>query len=465
MKKVIWLLFCSFVVLAGCSAKEETPKSAEAQTTAEKEPAKPTEQEESSETADSGFEPAVPEYYELEGVGRELTSVEKELLRKPGIYAGDRYDEQKVQEALRQLPGDLTKEEYLNEMLHLLGEDYQEGMKTYLTFDPTVKVDLERPDGNVEQPKLKKAHYAILIDASGSMKATVAGKTRMESAKEAVLDFAKQIPEDATVSMRVYGHKGSGNRADKELSCTSTESFYNGKFEEGAFREALNNVKPAGWTPIGLVLDTVKEDIPPEVDEAVVYVVSDGIETCGGDPVKAASGLVAGNIQTVVNIIGYDVDNEGQTLLKKVADAGNGEFIYVNSEKELKRYMKEQYEIIQQQWWEWKEAGKEDAWAQKEDLKELARTTKETLQEQVIREKERLVDARQFLRDTFDDNDSIIELSNYIIDKKVKKYNYVTMKGQELYNESIKNGQKEYHDVIKEGQKNYYETIQEKNKQ
>jgi len=465
VKKLIGLLLCSLIVLVGCSAKEEAPISAEAQTKAEKKPAKPTEQEDSSETGESGYEPAVAEYYEMEGVDRELTDVEKELLRKPGIYAGEQYDEQKVQEALRQLPGDLTKEEYLNEMLHLLGEDYYEGMKTYLTFDPTVKVDLERPDGKVEKPTLKKAHYAILIDASGSMKAKAGGKTRMESAKEAVLDFAKQIPEDATVSMRVYGHKGSGNRSEKELSCTSTESFYNGKFDEGAFREALGKVQPAGWTPIGLVLDTVKEDIPAEADEAVVYVVSDGIETCGGDPVKAASDLVAGNVQTVVNIIGYDVDSEGQNLLKKVADAGNGEFIYVNSEKELRKYMKEQYEIIQQQWWEWKEAGKEDAWTQKEDLKDAAWSAKETLKAQVIREKERLVDARQFLRDTFDDNDSIIQLSSYIIDQKVKKYNYVIMKGQELYNESIQNGQKEYHDVIKEGQKNYYETIQEKNKQ
>jgi len=36
----------------------------------------------------------------------------------------------------------------------------------------------------------------------------------------------------------------------------------------------------------------------------VVYVVSDGIETCGGDPVKAAEELHTSNIKAVVNISG-----------------------------------------------------------------------------------------------------------------------------------------------------------------
>lgn len=55
----------------------------------------------------------------------------------------------------------------------------------------------------------------------------------------------------------------------------------------------------------------------------------------------------------------------------RLAAAGNGEFIYVNSERELRKYMKEQYEVIKQQWLEWKEKGKKDAIEQKEDLKSL----------------------------------------------------------------------------------------------
>ncbi|MEV9641463.1 VWA domain-containing protein [Mammaliicoccus sciuri] len=458
MKKLLYGLFCSLVMLAGCSAKEE-PK-AQGQTQEEDEV-----QEKTVETEADAFEPTEPEYYEMEGVDRGLSDVEKDLLRKPGIYSGENYDEEKVNEAIDQWPEGLTVEQYLNEMLHLVGEDYYDGMKTFLTFDTSVEVDHTKPDEQVNEPTLKTAHYAILIDASGSMRAMAGGKTRMDSAKDAVLDFAKQIPKDATMSMRVYGHKGSGNQADKQLSCTSTENYYSGKFEEPAFREALGKVQPAGWTPIGLALETVKEDIPADAEEVVVYVVSDGIETCGGDPVKAAGDLVAGNIQTVVNIIGYDVDNEGQTLLKKVADAGNGEFIYVNSEKELRKYMRAQYKEIQKQWWEWKETSQKDAWDQKENLKELSFDTKETLQKQSVQEKERLKKARAYLKTKYKDSDAVIKLSNYLIEDQHRKYNYITQKGHELYNESIKNGHETYNQVIKEGHEKHNEAARKKHQQ
>src|SRR5690606_3377704 len=106
-----------------------------------------------------------------------------------------------------------------------------------------------------------------------------------------------------------------------------------GAFDKNKFQQSLDQIKPAGWTPIGLALETVKEDIPENSDDVVVYVVSDGIETCGGDPVKAAEDLVSADIETVVNIIGFDIDNEGQKLLKEVASAGNGEFTDVSSEQ------------------------------------------------------------------------------------------------------------------------------------
>src|SRR5690606_41378162 len=91
---------------------------------------------------------------------------------------------------------------YIEELKYMFTEDYHKEMETLLTFDSTIEVDIERPDESVDTPTLKTAHYAILVDASGSMAAKVGGKTRMEAAKEAVLEFAEQIPENATLSLR-----------------------------------------------------------------------------------------------------------------------------------------------------------------------------------------------------------------------------------------------------------------------
>lgn len=94
------------------------------------------------------------------------------------------------------------------------------------------------------------------------------------------------------------------------------EEIFQGRGEQvEKIKTVLEGIKPAEWTPIANALDSVKEDIDPETTDSVVYVVSDGIETCGGDPVKVAKELHQSEVKTVVNIIGFDVDNEGQKLL------------------------------------------------------------------------------------------------------------------------------------------------------
>lgn len=322
------MIFLTLTTLSACSEN----------TSSEKEP-EHAEKEETKETRQEYQEKKVS-YYKLENPARGLTAIEKELLRKPGKFSGDNYDEEKVNEELDKLPNDLTSQQYLDEMLYLLAEDFHKEVENYVNFDTTVDVDIAGPDETVNTPGLKQTHFAILIDASGSMKANVGGKAKMETAKEAVQEFAGNIPSNATISLRVYGHKGTGSDADKVLSCGSTENVYSGNYTQQEFGNALNTVQPAGWTPISLALDEVKNDIPEGTEDVVVYVVSDGIETCDGNPVQSAKNLSDANIKTVVNIIGFDIDNEGQQLLKEVATAGNGEFISVHSEQQLKEYMK-----------------------------------------------------------------------------------------------------------------------------
>ncbi|MBS4207823.1 VWA domain-containing protein [Bacillus sp. FJAT-50079] len=457
MNKRLFGIIIMLILLAACSSKDNESVKSEAE---------PSEQKETEEIQEeTGYEPKEIKYYEIHNANRELTDIEKELLRYPGIYSGDQYDENKVNEALEQLPDDLTKEQYLEEMIYLLSEDYHEEMETLVSFDSSVEVNIDRPDETVNSPTLKTAHYAILIDASGSMKAASGNKTRMEAAKAAVMEFAEQVPEDATISMRVYGHKGSGSDADKQLSCSSSENLYNGNFDKQEFQQSLDQVKPAGWTPIALGLETVKEDIPEGADDVVVYVVSDGIETCDGDPVKAAEELVAADIETVVNIIGFDVDDDaGQKLLKEVATAGKGEFTYVNSELDLKKYMRAQYEEIQEKWLEWKEEGKSKAFEIKEEKKELAFSTKESMKEKSNREKERMKTAQNYLKERFKDHGHpVFQMFSMIVDYSDAKWRYAVDTGNQAWRESVDSGNQQWRDYVDEGNKKINETIDKKN--
>ncbi|OYD06133.1 hypothetical protein CHM34_17925 [Paludifilum halophilum] len=115
----------------------------------------------------------------------------------------------------------------------------------------------------------------------------------------------------------------------------------------------MDRFQPTGWTPIAASMKEAKKDLLSAKDEEavnLVYIVSDGMETCGGDPVQAAKELNASDIQAVVNIIGFDVDNSGQKALRKVAEAGGGEYETVQNDKELRRYFDS---LNTEMWLEW----------------------------------------------------------------------------------------------------------------
>ena len=77
-----------------------------------KQPAEPKQEEKLA----NEYKPKEVKYFDIKMPDRELSEMEKELLRYPGKYSGDQYDEEKVKEALDQLPEDLTKEEYMEEL-------------------------------------------------------------------------------------------------------------------------------------------------------------------------------------------------------------------------------------------------------------------------------------------------------------------------------------------------------------
>jgi len=389
---------------------------------------------------------------------------EEILMGLPGRFADPNYDEKKVEEALEQLSNDMTADEYMEALLLLLAEDYRTYVTTFNNFDTEIKVDNERPDGGIALPSSKKLHISILLDASGSMGSKIKGISKMDSAKEAIQSFAEKLPENAEVSVRVYGHKGSGSQKDKELSCKSTEEIFQGRGDQAdQIKTVLESVNPAGWTPIANALDSVKEDIDPETTDSVVYVVSDGIETCGGDPVKVAKELNQSKVKTVVNIIGFDVDNEGQKLLRQVAVSGGGEFTSADDDESLKKILDKAYEKLRGEWVRWKEKGEGDANTQKEKKQGELNLTREAMQRFAVQEHDHLQAALEYLETKYGKTFPRQEIYMMSTNRKNFLWQYARDKGAELYNEVTNNGKQVYEDIKEEGDKNIEDLNQKKN--
>ncbi|MCA1033504.1 VWA domain-containing protein [Bacillus infantis] len=233
----------------------------------------------------------------------------------------------------------MTAEEVYNGLVHWFAVDYSEVNDALVNYEPAFG------EYGAEEEDQKTKNISIQIDSSGSMNGQVSGGVKMKLAKEAVENFAAGFREDTIMTLRTYGHKGTGDDKDKAMSCASTEVMYDANtYDQAAFKAALEKFKPSGWTPLAASIKAGYEDLKAkagEDTENILYIVSDGIETCDGNPVKEAKALADSNLNVKVHIIGFDVDDAGQAQLKKTAEAGNGKYYTVNSKLELTNTLNE----------------------------------------------------------------------------------------------------------------------------
>jgi len=127
-------------------------------------------------------------------------------------------------------------------------------------------------------------------------------------------------------------------------------------YDKGGLSQALSKFKPAGWTPLAQAITEAQKDLiqyKGDANKNIIYIVSDGIETCGGNPVAAAKSLKESGISPVVNIIGFDVAGKDQQQLQEIAKAAGGSYANVKSQQQLRD---EFYKTIEEslKWLNWK---------------------------------------------------------------------------------------------------------------
>ncbi|WP_404427580.1 VWA domain-containing protein [Ureibacillus chungkukjangi] len=218
----------------------------------------------------------------------------------------------------------------------------------------------------IEDPRYQfkeNLNVMVILDASGSMANFEGSVTRMDAAKQAINQFVKGLPEGTNVGLRIYGHLGSGKNTDKALSCSSSELVYPlSTYNAGNFDQALSKAGPAGWTPIGLAFNEAKKDLASfkgESNTNIIYLVSDGISTCEDDPIGAAKSLFDSDITPIMNIIGFNVDQQGQKQLQEIATATEGSYQNVKDAQGLQDQLNEASKIAEK-WKQWKTS--EEGW-------------------------------------------------------------------------------------------------------
>lgn len=72
-----------------------------------------------------------------------------------------------------------------------------------------------------------------------------------------------------------------------------------------------------------------------EKDLNILFLITDGIETCDGDPVSMAKSLKENGTKIILGIIGFNVDTNQNTVLKNIADSGDGYYPSAKDAAEL----------------------------------------------------------------------------------------------------------------------------------
>lgn len=237
----------------------------------------------------------------------------------------------------KHLSAEATDEEidyFFNQLLYIVASDYS-AIEEINRFSYAIfKKDMQDPFTKEGIKENKNINVEIVLDASGSMANQINGQTMMAIAKTSIAEVLKQLPKNAKVGLRVFGHKGNNTDAGQAESCAANELIYPIEtLNSAGITQALASVEPTGWTSIADSIKNGGEDLSKFKEEGAVnilYIITDGIETCGGDPVAAAQALKNKGTNVVLGIIGFNVNASQDALLKKIAEAGQGYYANAN---------------------------------------------------------------------------------------------------------------------------------------
>ena len=174
----------------------------------------------------------------------------------------------------------------------------------------------------------------IVVDASRSMWGRMHGQPKMAVAKDILHDVSYWYPDDLELALRAYG---STSPSESNNCADSTLLVPFGEHNRDSIRQAIARLRPTGQTPIAYSLHQAAADFDSLDSDRALVLVTDGIESCGGDPVAAARTLRERGI--VVHLIGFGLGNgadQDTSSLRAVANASGGRFVTAGSAEELK---------------------------------------------------------------------------------------------------------------------------------
>lgn len=163
-----------------------------------------------------------------------------------------------------------------------------------------------------------KNNLVLILDASGSMWGQVEGDAKITIAMDVLTSLINDLPQDQNVGLVAYGHRSKGDCRDVE------ELVPLGELSKEKLIAKIKELNPKGKTPITFSVQMTAEKLKALEDETTIILVSDGKETCEGDPCALIKELRQSGVKFIMHVIGFDVTDDERSQLECIAEAGGG---------------------------------------------------------------------------------------------------------------------------------------------
>ena len=179
-------------------------------------------------------------------------------------------------------------------------------------------------------------YVEFLLDSSVSMAEKLGAEPKVELARHALTEAVKQLPRGTRFAVRTFGHRVDQNHQAE--SCQDSELII--PFNAPALDVLglrLNGLKPKGYTALAYSLAQVAADFPAQAGRKTLVLMTDGADTCGGDPEAIVSTLKKKGFEVQVQVLGIALDVAGRKSLQTLAAVSGGVFVPIYSGVELTR--------------------------------------------------------------------------------------------------------------------------------
>jgi len=168
----------------------------------------------------------------------------------------------------------------------------------------------------------EKTYIELILDSSISMSARVEGwKSRMDVAKAVMEQLIRDLPEDPNlmVALRIYGAELRSNLTPCEDTVLVQPFAPVAKARQNMI-DQVKSMKARGMTPIALSLEQAARDFPDKTARNIIVLITDGEESCGGDPCAVSARLQADGFVMKPYVVGFALTEKQAALVRCIGD-------------------------------------------------------------------------------------------------------------------------------------------------